>query len=368
LSATDLKSRLIRYAGSLGFERVGVMPAAPLQKEEASLKRWIAEGRAGEMDYMESAPERRARPVELLPGAKSVIALAMNYSASSPAASGRGPIGSPLTTAGNDVSEGRVARYARGPDYHKVIRKRLDSFVRYLEALAPGTECRTFVDTGPLLERAVAQRAGLGFIGKNTMLITKGLGSWVFLASVITTLDIAADSPDERSCGECRLCIDACPTQAITEPYQLDARLCIAYLTIEQDGLIPETLREKIGPWAFGCDICQEVCPHNARSTNADLTLGLAEVLALESEQEFEKRFAGTSMMRSGHDGLIRNACIAAGNLGRTDLLPVLKRLAQNKNPLISEHAAWAVERLGSISDQKNASAPVPVSSGPVEG
>ncbi len=372
MSATDLKGSLIRYAGSLGFERIGVMRAQPLAKEEAHLQQWIAEGRAGEMDYLERAPERRTRPAELLPGAKSVIALAMSYSDTSfLAASGGEPIDSKVrmgprpVTAGDDESsaEGRIARYTRGPDYHKVIRKRLESFVRYLEALAPGTECRTFVDTGPLLERAVAQRAGIGFIGKNTMLITKGLGSWVFLASVVTTLDLPVDSPDERSCGECRLCIDACPTQAITEPYCLDARLCIAYLTIEQDGPIPEALREKTGPWAFGCDICQEVCPHNVRSTNANLELGLAEVLALESKQEFETRFAGTSMMRSGHEGLIRNACVAAGNLGRTDLLPVLKRLAQNKNPLISEHAAWAVERLASISDRKNASGPVPISS-----
>jgi len=254
---------------------------------------------------------------------------------------------SPLTTAGNDVFEGRVARYTRGPHYHKVIRKRLESFVRYLEALAPGTECRTFVDTGPILERAVAQRAGLGFIGKNTMLITKGLGSWVFLASVITTLDLPADSPDERSCGECRICIDACPTQAITEPYRLDARLCIAYLTIEQDGPIPENLREKTGPWTFGCDICQEVCPHNTRNTPANLEMGLAQVLSMQTDEEFRDYFGGTALTRAGRVGLIRNACVAAANLGREDLLPQLNALAaEDPSFLVREHAQWAIERL----------------------
>jgi epoxyqueuosine reductase len=365
LSATDLKENLIRYAGSLGFERVGVTRAQRLEKEEAHLKRWIAEGRAGEMDYLEREPERRARPAELLAGAKSVIALAMNYSEPSPfpLPKGRGPsFAFSLQGEGGrrpDEGEGRVARYTQGRDYHKTIRKRLDSFVRYLEALAPGAECRTFVDTGPLLERAVAQQAGIGFIGKNTMLITKGLGSWVFLASVITTLDLPADSPDERSCGECRLCIDACPTQAITEPYRLDARLCIAYLTIEQDGPIPETLREKTGPWAFGCDICQEVCPHNALSfrrkpesisswtpASAGVTAGLAEILSIRTEDEFQKLFGGTAITRSGREGLIRNACVAAANLGRTDLLPNLTRLTSDPSALVREHAAWAVERL----------------------
>jgi epoxyqueuosine reductase len=199
------------------------------------------------------------------------------------------------------------------------------------------------------------------------MLITKGLGSWVFLASIITTLDLPADSPDERSCGECRLCIDACPTQAITEPYHLDARLCIAYLTIEQDGTIPENLREKTGPWTFGCDICQEVCPHNARQTGSGLELGLAQVLSLRSEQKYQEHFGGTALKRSGREGLLRNACVAAANLGRADLLPLLVGLSSDPSALVREHAAWAVEQLNSILDRRNASEQVPVSSGPVE-
>ena len=343
---STFKRDLVAYAFSLGFERVGVTPAAPLRRDGEFLRRWLAEGRAGEMDYLERAPERRSRPAKLLPGAKSVIALIMNY--------------------GNDNAwtqkEGRIARYARGRDYHKLLGKKVEAFVRYLEAMAPGTECRTFVDTGPLLERAVAQRAGLGFIGKNTMLITKGLGSWVFLASVVTTLDLPADAPDERNCGECRLCIDACPTEAITAPFSLDPRRCIAYLTIESRRPIPEDLRPQMGEWIFGCDVCQEVCPHNfrrvlpspqpsplseGRESKGEGWLALSEILAIRDDQEFSQRFTGTALIRAGRAGLLRNACVAAANLGREDLSPLLQKLARNdSSPIVREHAAWALDTL----------------------
>jgi len=372
LSAAELKAQLVRYAQSLGFERVGITSAQPLQPEEDHLKHWIAGGRAGEMDYMSRAPERRARPAELLAGAKSVIALAMTYAAEGALGGGgdgeKDDLSAPTAPSSpvlSSVLEGRIARYTAGSDYHKTIGKRLSSFVRYLEAFSPGAECRTFVDTGPLLERAIAQRAGLGFIGKNTMLITKGLGSWVFLASVITTAELPVDSPDERSCGECRLCIDACPTQAITAAFELDARRCIAYLTIEKDGPIPEDLRGKTGPWVFGCDICQEVCPHNARSTGAPMELGLAQILSIGTEEEFQKQFSGTALTRAGRDGLLRNACVAAANLGRADLVPVLKALTVSSSPLLREHASWAIRKIEVISSRTNASEPSPGSAGP---
>ncbi len=357
MSAANLKSSLIRFARSLGFERVGVTSASSLTKEEEYLRRWIAEGRSGKMDYMERAPERRARPGELLPGAKSVIAMAMSYETSGEGVSADRCIGEKLAILNADpptrsTPEGRVARYAHGPDYHKVMRKRLDSFVRYFEAMSPGAQCRTFVDTGPLLERAFAQRAGLGFIGKNTMLIAQGLGSWVFLASVLTTVEFEPDAPDDRSCGECRLCIEACPTQAITEPFHLDARRCIAYQTIENDGPIPEDLRGKTGGWIFGCDICQEVCPHNSRSLRVipadrggkDM---LRQILCIRDEDEFKKRFAGTAFTRAGREGLVRNACLAAANLGRRDLLPELECVSkEDPHEVVREQAVWALERL----------------------
>jgi len=339
-----LKPDLVRYAHSLGFERVGVTSAEPLKKDEAFLNQWLEAGRAGEMDYLERDPERRSRPMELLPGAKSVIALAMNYFVPSP------------TLRPDEPGEGRIARYALGKDYHKVINKRLESFVRYLEALAPGALCHSFVDTGPLLERAFAQRAGIGFIGKNTMLITKGLGSWVFLASVITSLELPMDAPDERSCGTCRLCIDACPTEAITAPFELDARRCISYLTIESEKPPPTELRVKMGEWVFGCDICQEVCPHNARPSltvldafkpESQAQLTLSRLLAMRDDKEFKTLFAGTPLIRTGREGLVRNACIAAANLGRRDLMPQLDLLSrEDPHEEVREQASWAFNQL----------------------
>jgi len=359
-----IKRDLAAYARSLGFERVGITSSDPLKKEGAFLENWLAQGRAGEMRYLEDQPERRSQPAELLPGARSVITLAMNYEPSSglrppSPALPREKAGQSLALARRQLGEGarragegKIARYAYGPDYHRVIRKRLESLVRYLEAMAPGIQCRTFVDTGPLLERALAQRAGLGFIGKNTMLITKGLGSWVFLASVVTTLELPVDAPDERNCGECRLCIEACPTEAITAPFELDPRRCIAYLTIEKDGVLDEPLREKMGGWVFGCDICQEVCPHNVPSRHPrqwprGMTI-LSEILTIKNEVEFNEKFAGTSLKRAGRESLIRNACVAAANLGRTDLNGLLQNLSENdSSPIVREHAAWALKRLG---------------------
>jgi epoxyqueuosine reductase len=242
--SASIKDDLLRYARSLGFDRVGVTSTEPLIKDESYLKEWLAQGFAGEMAYLHREPERRARPTELLPGARSVIMLAMPHFGE--------------RESGREGEEGRIARYARGPDYHKVIRKRLESLVRYLESLAPEARFKTFVDTRPILERALAQRAGVGFIGKNTTLITKDFGSWVHLAGVVTTLDLPPDPPDERSCGSCRLCLEACPTGALTAPYTLDARRCLSYQTT--------VLKNKTGEWVLGCDVCQEACPHNASS------------------------------------------------------------------------------------------------------
>jgi epoxyqueuosine reductase len=311
-----LKRDISAYARSLGFGRVGVMKAEPFHREEAALGVWLEKGRAGSMDYMEKNWKRRARPEELLPGVRSVIALAMSYYNGERPEIGEG--------------EGRVARYAWGKDYHKLIEKRLDSLVRYMEAFAPEVRCKTLVDTGPLLERAAAQKAGLGFVGKNTMLITRGLGSYVFLASVLTTLELPADAADERNCGTCTLCIDACPTQAITEPYQLDARRCISYLTIETSDEVPAGLRNQMGNWVFGCDICQEVCPHNTRIPITPIaeflpqagigpTLNLAQIQGLKTDQEFNTFFSGTPLKRAKRHGLQRNA----------------RRLDENKNASI---------------------------------
>lgn len=341
---SSFKKDVVAYARSLGFERIGVARTDALPREEAHLKSWLAEGYAGTMDYMVKNPERRARPMELLEGARSVITLAVNYHTDAEA-----------MDESNKTLEGRFSRYSSGRDYHKVLGKRLEAFMRYLQALAPGVECRSFLDTGPLLERAFAQRAGLGFIGKNAMLITRGMGSWVFLASVVTTLDLDPDAPDNRSCGECTRCIDACPTEAITAPFEIDARRCIAYLTIENKGDIPATLRPRMQGWVFGCDICQEVCPHNARPEETTLSAfkrqgdfpGLRTLLSIRTDEDFGRRFSGTPIVRAGRRGLVRNACIAAANLGRHDLLPDLQHIIQeDTDPIVRVHAAWAASQL----------------------
>jgi epoxyqueuosine reductase len=361
---SSLKQSIFAYARSLGFSLVGITTAEPFPEGDAALTAWLDDGCAGDMEYMKRAPSARSHPRELLPGARSIIALAMSYYSDDRVTTGpsnysntsnyrteqrqfRGP-SSALSLLGPDssphgriapfpvdegsgttrpVTHGRVARYAWGKDYHRVMRKRLESLVRYIESLAPEAKCRITVDTSPLLERATAQRAGLGFVGKNTMLVTRGFGSWVFLASVVTTLDLPADPPDRRSCGLCRICIDSCPAQAITAPYRLDARRCTAYWTIESREPVPEPLKGKTGNWIFGCDACQEACPHNKRaaSTNvpefnpsrgAGARLPLREVLALKTDEEFKKRFGGTPLARLGRERLIRNARQAALNFG----------------------------------------------------
>lgn len=347
------KQTLARYAKSLGFERFGVTSAFPAEQPSTYLKSWLDRGCAGEMDYLRRDPNKRSAPVAHLPGAQSVIALAASYWTGE---------------SSRPDWEGKVASYARGKDYHSVLRKRLDSFVRYAESLAPDAEFRTFLDTGPLLEKHFAQQAGLGFMGKNTMLITKGLGSWVFLAHVVTTIVLPSDAPDLRSCGDCRLCIDACPTQAITAPYSLDPRRCISYLTIELKSAVPIDLRDKVAGWLFGCDICQDVCPHNTRVPKSPIEafrpresglVSLRELLNISDPQTFERLFEGSPLKRPGLEGLQRNACLAAVSLGRQDLIEPITRLASRSiSPALRETASWAVHRLASdpASDAKRPS------------
>lgn len=344
--ALAVKQRLAAYAASMGFERFGVTSAAALPDREKHLRAWLDRGCAGEMDYMKRDPERRARPHDHLPTAKSVIALAMNYY---------------LPDSDRPTEDGKIARYAQGRDYHTIIGKRLQAFVRYLEVVEPGSQNRSFVDSGPLLERAFAQQAGLGFIGKNSMLITKGLGSWVFLAAIVSSIELPEDQPDARSCGDCRLCIEACPTEAITDGFTIDARRCLSYLTIEKTSSVEESLRGQNSGWLFGCDICQEVCPHNARAQATQepayqrsiaSEMGLTEILSLKNETEFRSYFHGTPLMRSGFEGLLRNACLVAASLNRVDLLRKIENLAQTtESVVVREHALWAIGRLRASKD-----------------
>lgn len=339
-----LTERIREAAAALGFAPVGFTSADPLEEDRARLLAWVAGGAHGAMDYMAAEPARRADPRAIFPEARSVISLGMTYA---PPRGEAEPAGA------------RVARYARGRDYHKLIWKRLRQLEEAIAALSGRPFAgRTFVDTGPLLERALARRAGLGFVGKNTMLIHPLHGSYLFLASVLTDLELAPDLPSRTSCGSCRLCLDACPTQAL-EPMRLDATRCLSYLTIEERGPIARELRPAVGEWAFGCDICQEVCPYNRHATptsepdfapgrGAGGALDLAKVLAMGDREGFLERFAGTPLTRPKREGLVRNACLAAAHTGRHDLVPLLsERLERDASALVRAHAAWALGRLG---------------------
>jgi len=320
------------------------------------------------MAYLARNAHKRANPQLVLRGARSILSLASAYGevqsskfkvqSSSCALSlkpdaQRTHSASPLLS---PVSTGFVARYARFADYHEVLGERLKPLTGFVNQLGgAGTRSLWYVDTGPFLERDLAQRAGVGFIGKHTNLISRRLGNWFFLAEIITTLELEPDAPEKNRCGTCARCLAACPTQAITAPFQLDARRCISYLTIELKGPIPLELRPAIGNRIFGCDDCLAVCPWNKfaqegrllRShARADLAApNLLEWLTLE-EADFKKRFGGTPLARVRRRGLLRNVCVALGNTGDASALPALHQATNNPAPLIAEHAAWAVEQI----------------------
>jgi epoxyqueuosine reductase len=334
---------------AVGFDLAGVAPAVPTRETEF-LREWLARGYAGEMAWIGRRVEERVDPRRVLPGAQSIVALALVYDPGAPREPGPG--------------KARVARYAGGADYHEVLVDRVRAFEAGLAPLA-GRPVRTrgYVDTGPVLERAFAARAGLGWIGKNSCLIHPRLGSYVFLAVVLTDLALAADTAEPDHCGSCRACLDACPTQAFPEPYVLDATRCISYTTIESRGALPEPLREAHGEWVFGCDVCQEVCPWNQRSRRrvppdaqglraalapreAWLAPTLAWLLALD-EASWRDATRHTALRRARYQGLLRNALVAAGNSGDASLAPLVRRHAQGGDPLLAEHARWALARLG---------------------
>lgn len=342
-----LEQRIKEQAHALGFELAGIAPAAPADGF-ARLHDWLARGFAGTMDYMGRHEEARRHPTSVLPLVRSVVMVAMNYLPLSSA---------PTASARPARLNGRIARYARGADYHDVLRGKLNQLLAWLQREVPGTEGRGVVDTAPLLERDFARRAGLGWFGKNTMLIHKKLGSYFFLGALLLDLELQADAPFAANhCGSCRACLDACPTKAFPAPGVLDARLCISYLTIELRGPIPAELREPMGDWIFGCDICQEVCPWNRKAPagqeaalqpRPDLeALDLVEILGL-SEVDFRRRFKDTALYRSKRRGLLRNAAIALGNQGDAAALPALEKALADTEPLVREAAAWAITEIG---------------------
>ena len=344
---TPTRQRFIELARACGFELAGVAPALPLS-EFAFYRQWVAAGLAGPMDYLaDHRLAARADPRHLLPAAQSVLCVGKLYKTKEPE-----PV----------PGSGKVSCYAWGSgDYHDVLRAALERLATQLRDLWGDFEYRISVDTAPLLERAYAQAAGLGWIGKNTCLLNQPLGSWFFLGEILVSVALPPDSPPPDRCGVCRRCIDACPTQALVPNpgpsgprWQLDARLCISTLTIEQRGPTPEPLRAPTGDLLFGCDICQDVCPWNSRAPVTaepafqplDARPDPVEIASL-TEAEFRARFRRTPLWRARRSGLLRNAATVMGNSGDPRCRPVLERLAASSDPGVAAHARWALRRLG---------------------
>ena len=339
-----LKHQVKRYARELGFDLVGIASAESFDDHQAITLQRLRDGLMDGLPWFTEARVRRGcNPEELLPGARSVITVGMSYYVPDDRGENRAGPG------------GKVARYSWGDDYHKVMKERLKDMA---EGLAPrlgrSVKGRWYVDDGPMLDRAAAQRGGIGWFGKNTNILTSTHGSWVFLGQLVTDLALEPDPPLKKTCGSCVSCIDACPTGAIVAPYVIDNTLCISYLTIENRGPIPRHLRPLMYDWVFGCDICQDVCPVNRKAAYSTepafnnvrfSTVDLVGLVGM-TEEEFQERFRGSPIKRAKRVGLQRNACVALGNAGDSAAIPALAGALREGEPLVRGHAAWALGRL----------------------
>ena len=335
-AAVQLKERLVALSEHVGFSSCRIATAGRPQHASA-FGEWLNTGAAGEMQWLERGKEKRSDPQLVLPGARSVVVVALNYW------QGDKPVG----------RGGRIARYAWGDDYHDLMLAKLRGLDELLRTAGGVQKC--YVDTGPILERDYAAEAGIGWHGKSTMLLNAELGTWFFLAEILTTLALPPDAPQPARCGSCTRCITACPTGAITDAHRVDARRCISYLTIELKGSIPLEFRPLIGDRIYGCDTCLDVCPWNRFATvsreaafqarPATSTMQLRDYLVL-TEAQFRELFRGSPIKRIKRRGLLRNVCVALGNVGTVDDLPAVERAAADPEPLIAEHARWAADRI----------------------
>jgi epoxyqueuosine reductase len=337
-----LTTHLKQTARGLGFDLAGVCPAVPAAGYER-LRDWLSQGFAGEMHYLAKRETAYAHPRHVLDGVRSLVVLAMNYRTAEPAASKPG--------------QGRISRYAWGTDYHDLIHDRLEELAEALRASVPTALVRGVVDTAPLLEREFAQLAGLGWIGKNTLVLNREIGSWFFLAVLLTDLELEFDAPHVTDhCGTCTACLDACPTQAFVAPYVLDSRRCISYLTIELRKPVPIELRPGLGDWVFGCDVCQDVCPWNRRAPvssepalqpdEGSRPIELIPLFALDDE-EFKARFRHSPVWRAKRRGLLRNAALVLGNQHCRDAVPALIAGLADAEPQVRGACAWALGQIG---------------------
>ena len=350
LRSAEITNAVTRAATEAGFDLAGVAPVDDAPELEY-FPRWIAAGHAGEMKYLEARDEqgrlKRASLAHSAPWARSVVVCALNYNTEQP-----------YSTQAQESERGWISRYAWGQqDYHDSVMRRLrrvEEAIRDASGLCD-LVTRCYVDTGPMVERVIAKYAGIGWIGKNTCIINQKLGSWLFLGVILTSLDLDPGLPAPDRCGSCTRCIDACPTDALIAPYQLDSNKCIAYLTIEKRGALPEELRAGIGRHIFGCDICQDVCPWNRKAPatraeefqpRSELVNPALDWLAEMSAEEFRSVFRGSPVRRTKRAGVRRNAVIAMGNSGDRKFLPVLKKLAEDEDKIVGESAAWAFQKL----------------------
>jgi epoxyqueuosine reductase len=351
ISATELKARLVSFAREIGFDSCRIA-TCNVPAHANNLREWLRDGAHGEMNYMQRGEEKRCDPQKVLPGAQTIVALALNYF--------QGDADHPPVQASSAASraaatgrKGRIARYAWGDDYHDVIGAKLNSVDEFLRSFGGRQKC--YVDTGPVLERDHAAQAGVGWHGKSTMLIDERLGTWFFLAEILTTLELPPDDPVPDRCGTCDRCIAACPTGAISAPHRLDARRCISYLTIELKTAIPIELRPLMGDRIFGCDDCLDACPWNRfaqesresafQARRSTTGMSLREYLDL-TDAEFRALFKTSPIKRIKRCGFLRNVCVALGNVGDSSDLAALQRAAADPEPLIAEHAAWAIQQI----------------------
>ena len=343
-----LEQQIRDKAAELGFAAVGFARADAAPRAGERLREWLDEGRHGDMIWMEERAHHRVSPTGLWPEVRSVIALGMSYA----------PGHDPLALVGQG-DRGRISVYAQGSDYHDVVKKALKALGRWL-AQEAGCDLKVFVDTAPVMEKPLAEAAGLGWQGKHTNLVSRTQGSWLFLGAIYTTLDLAPDTPGRDRCGSCDACQRACPTDAFPAPYTLDARRCISYLTIEHKGPIPHEFREGLGNRIYGCDDCLAVCPwnkfaqtaaaHKAFAPRAELTApALADLLAL-NDAAFRQVFAGSPIKRIGRDRMVRNCLIAAGNSEDVGLVQPVRALLNDPDPVVRDAAEWAAERLEALS------------------
>ncbi len=344
MSEVSLSKSIKDKALEIGFDLVGISPVGSFP-ENQFYKEWLSRGFAGEMKYMEKEPEKRENVRDIMPEAKSVISCGLNYNTDYP-----------YSIRENNGRKGWISRYAWGDDYHDIVKGRLLLLLEFIKRAGPKeTKARIYVDTGPVLDRVYGKYSGIGWFGKNTCIINQKIGSWIFIGEIVTDLELEYDSPVPDRCGTCTRCIDACPTGAILEPYILDSRLCISYLTIELREKIPVKLRDKLGNNIFGCDICQDVCPWNRKAKMTDEPLfqprdglynpELSSLMKL-SDEDFRRVFKGNPVKRAKRRGFLRNVLVAMGNSGSKEFIPDVKEALNDRDPIVRAHAAWAIWKL----------------------